>query len=59
MKKEAIEYALAKQVPAARYQVTIQTNYGEIRLEGEDANFIAEKLKDLLEHKLNLGEYEE
>ena len=59
MKKEELQYALAKQVPAGRYEITICTNYGNITLCDDDANFIADKLKDLLEHKLNSGEYEE
>ncbi len=58
MEEEEIIYALAKHVPDARYKLQIHTNYGYITLEGDDANFIAEKLKDLLEHKLNTGDYE-
>ena len=59
MKKHELQYALAKQVPAARYTLTIQTDYGDIRLEGDDANYIADHLETLLEHKLDIGEYEE
>ncbi len=39
--------------------MNIQTDYGNISLWDDDANFIADKLQDLLEHKLNIGEYEE
>lgn len=59
MKKHELQYALGKQVPAARYALTIHTDYGAIRLEGDDANYIADHLETLLEHKLNVGEYEE
>ncbi len=47
MKKIELQYALAKQVPAARYRLTIETDYGDIQLWDDDANFIADKLEDL------------
>ncbi len=59
MKKIELEYALAKQVPAARYKLTIETDYGDIQLWDDDANYIADHLETLLEHKLGIGEYEE
>lgn len=34
MNEEEIGYALAKQVPAMRYRVTLETDYGALTLEG-------------------------
>jgi hypothetical protein len=59
MKKIELQYALAKQIPAARFKMNIQTDYGDIQLWEDDANFMADRLEDLLEHKLIIGEYEE
>ena len=59
MKKVELQYALSKQIPAARYKMNIQTDYGDIQLWDDDANFIADRLEDLLEHKLIISEYEE
>ena len=48
-----ITYALAKQVPAMRYRVTRDTDYGSLTLEGPDAEQIAALVQKLLEAKLD------
>lgn len=52
MNEEEIGYALSKQVPAMRYQVTLETDYGSLTLEGRDAERIAALVQKLLERKL-------
>lgn len=49
MNELELEYALAKQVPAMRYHVTLGTDYGDLTLEGSDAERIAELVQKLLE----------
>lgn len=45
-------YALAKQIPAMRYRVTLETDYGALTLEGRDAEKIAALCEKLLRRKL-------
>lgn len=51
MNELELEYALAKQVPAMRYRVTLETDYGDLTLEGRDAERIAVLVRKLLEAK--------
>lgn len=50
MEKDEINYALAKQVPSIEREAIFQTDYGELRLYGEDAERIAEVVRDILEN---------
>lgn len=50
MEKDEINYALAKQVPSIKREAIFQTDYGELRLYGEDAERIAEVVRDILEN---------
>lgn len=45
-------YALSKQVPAMRYEVRLDTSYGELALTGRDAERVAALVQKLLEAKL-------
>lgn len=47
-----LEYALAKQVPDMARGCTIETNYGGIQLEPEDAQKVAALVEKLLRNKL-------
>ena len=49
MNEEEIGYALSKQVPAMRYRVTLETDYGALTLEGRDAEKVAAVVQKLLE----------
>lgn len=55
MEENEIEYALAKQVPSIEQEAIIQTNYGELRFEGQAAKRIAEVVKDILERLIGPG----
>jgi hypothetical protein len=50
--RAALEYALAKQVPDMESGCTIQTNYGDIRLDAEDGAEVASLVGRLLREKL-------
>lgn len=50
---EALRYALAKQVPDMERGFTIQTNYGDLTIDAEDAGRIAAAVKLALTRKLN------
>lgn len=45
-------YALAKQVPAMERGFTIQTSYGELRIDAEDAPRIARVIRSSLQKQL-------
>lgn len=47
-----LSYALAKQVPAMRLTVTLDTDYGALVLEGEEAAQVAALVERLLEARL-------
>lgn len=47
-----ISYALAKQVPDMLRGVLIRTSYGDISLDGEDAEVLAGMVKVMLERRL-------
>ena len=51
MNLERVMYALAKQVPAMRNEVTLHTCYGEIVLCDEDAERVAKLVQRILEVK--------
>ncbi|PIV87610.1 MAG: hypothetical protein COW48_10475 [Hydrogenophilales bacterium CG17_big_fil_post_rev_8_21_14_2_50_63_12] len=51
-KQEWISYDLAKKVPDMRRGFRIETHYGEIDIDGEDAKPFAELLERLLKKKL-------
>ena len=48
MKIDDIRYALAKQVRAIAYGVTLHCDYGDLRLEGHDAEKVAALVQKLL-----------
>ena len=50
---ERIRYALAKQVPAMECGFTIQTSYGELRIEANDAPRFAALARTTLQKQLN------
>ncbi|WP_233863028.1 hypothetical protein [Paraburkholderia adhaesiva] len=50
---ERIDYALAKQVPAMERGFTIQTSYGDLRIDAEDAVVFVAVVGDLLQSKLD------
>ncbi len=52
MNEWEISYALSKQVPAMRYRVTLETDYGALVLEGSDAEKIAALCEKLLHRQL-------
>lgn len=52
MNELEIAYALSKQVPAMRYRVTLETDYGDLTLEGRDAERVAVLVQKLLEARL-------
>ena len=54
-----ISYALAKQVPAMERDFTIETNYGPIQFEGEEARSVITSVRKLLELKLKAAEKRE
>ena len=47
-----ISYALAKQVPDMLRGVLIRTSYGDISLDGDDAEVLAGMVKVMLERRL-------
>lgn len=47
-----LTYALAKQVPAMASGFNIHTSYGDIEIDGEDAQHIASAVRAVLERKL-------
>jgi hypothetical protein len=49
--RERIGYALAKQVPAMRIEVTLHTSYGELALFGKDAARVAAVVEKILQAK--------
>ncbi len=49
MTRHEIGYALSKQVPDLRRGVRLHTNYGELVLEGRDAERVATLVQRLLE----------
>lgn len=51
MTHDDILYALAKQLPAMARGFTIRTDYGELRLDAEDAAPIIQTLRRVLERK--------
>ena len=55
MKKDEINYALSKQIPSihAYQSVTVQTNYGDLKFEGEDAIRIAKVLTQIMDSDAN------
>ncbi|KVM66034.1 hypothetical protein WM11_31525 [Burkholderia ubonensis] len=53
---DALRYALAKQVPAMERGFTIQTNYGEFRIDAEDADRFAALARIILGNKLSAME---
>jgi hypothetical protein len=52
MQEDRVLYALAKQVPAMRREVTLHTNYGEFTLYDQDAARVAAVVEKILERKL-------
>ena len=52
MTLDEIGYALSKQVPAMRREVILQTHYGELHLQDEEAAQVAVLVKQILEAKL-------
>lgn len=53
-----IGYALAKQVPAMRQEVELYTAYGEMRLQGQEAEQVAKVVERLLYARLRQLERE-
>jgi len=49
---ETIGYALAKQVPDMERGFTIQTSYGELRIDAEDAARVAKVVRSILQKHL-------
>ncbi|HET7662743.1 MAG TPA: hypothetical protein VFK31_03810 [Rhodanobacteraceae bacterium] len=47
-----LSYALAKHIPAMRRAVTLDTDYGELVLQGEEAAQVAALVERLLEARL-------
>lgn len=47
-----LSYALAKHIPAMRQTVTLDTDYGELVLQGEEAAQVAALVERLLEARL-------
>lgn len=52
MEQHEIAYALSKQVPCIKDCAWFETNYGSLRVYGEDAKQIAAVVRDILEKKL-------
>jgi hypothetical protein len=52
MRMEQVLYALAKQVPAMRNEVTLRTSYGDILLYEEDAERVAKLVQRIMETRL-------
>jgi hypothetical protein len=59
MKIDDIRYALAKQVRAIAYGVTLHCDYGDLRLEGHDAEKVAALVQKLLTAQLQKAEQRE
>ncbi len=59
MKIDDIRYALAKQVRAIAYGVTLHCDYGDLRLEGHDAEKVAALVQKLLTAQLKKAEQRE
>ncbi|KIX68477.1 hypothetical protein [Burkholderia pseudomallei] len=49
---DALRYALAKQVPDMERGFTIQTSYGELKIDAEDADHFAALARVILGDKL-------
>ena len=54
MKPDEIRYALTKQVPCIKREALFETHYGSLRLEGKDAERIADVVRKILEKKLEV-----
>lgn len=52
MEEQRVRYALAKQVPAMRTEVTLHTSYGEFTLYEEDAARVAAVVEKIMQRKL-------
>lgn len=50
--EQTLSYALSKKVPDMHRGFRIETHYGEIDIDGEDAKSFVELVKRLLEKKL-------
>lgn len=53
--RQAIEYALAKQVPDIAVHAVFETNYGQLRLEYGDSQKVAGLVEKLLRAQLRGG----
>lgn len=53
---DRIGYALAKQIPDMERGFTILTNYGELRIDAEDADHFAALARIILQEKLTRAE---
>lgn len=51
-----LAYSLAKRVPAMERDFTIETNYGPIQFDGEEAKAVITAVRKLLERKLKAAE---
>lgn len=51
-----LAYSLAKRVPAMERDFTIETNYGPIQFDGEEARAVITAVRKLLERKLKAAE---
>ena len=52
-KRDLLSYDLAKKVPDMRWGFRIETHYGEIEIDGDEARPFAELAERLLTKKLN------
>lgn len=53
---ENLAYSLAKRVPAMERDFTIETNYGPIQFDGDEARAVITAVRKLLERKLKAAE---
>jgi hypothetical protein len=56
LEADRLGYALAKQVPDMERGFTIQTNYGELRIDSEDAPRVARAVRSTLQKQLKHAE---
>jgi hypothetical protein len=56
MTPDALRYALSKQVPDMARGVLVHTNYGELTLDGRDAERVAALVRRPLEARLRAAE---
>jgi uncharacterized membrane protein affecting hemolysin expression len=56
MTVDEIGYALSKQVPDMAHGVILQTAYGELMLDGRDAERVAALVRKLLQARLRAAE---